>query len=53
VVAGNEIKAQIIMNAVIKHIFDNEYTKGRFILDKGESEEKIRRFRNKKRINFK
>lgn len=53
IVAGEEDKARIIMSYVIKHIFDNEYTKNRFVLDKNESFESIRRYKNKDRINFK
>jgi hypothetical protein len=53
VVAGNTEKAGIIMGDIIKHIFDNEYTRQRFVLEPGETEERIRRFRNKSRINFK
>ena len=52
IVAGSQEKAQIIMNYIIKHIFDNDYTKKRFVMEKGESEESIRRHRSKRRINF-
>jgi len=52
IVAGQESKAKIIMDYVIKHIFDNEYTRQRFIVGPGESAENIQRYRNKKRINF-
>jgi hypothetical protein len=52
IVAGNTDKAGIIMNDIIKHIFDNVYTKAKFIIPKGESEENIRRYRNKDRLNF-
>jgi len=41
------------MNYLIQHIFDNEHTKRRFMLAPGETEENIRRYRNKSRINFK
>jgi hypothetical protein len=53
IVAGNKDKAGIIMAYVIQHIFDNEYTRQRFVLNKGESEENIRRYKNKDRVNFK
>jgi len=53
IVAGEREKAGIIMNYIIKHIFDNDYTKQRFVMEKGESEESIKRHRNKSRINFK
>lgn len=52
IVAGKESKAHIIMDYVIRHIFDNEYTRQRFIIGAGESAESIQRYRNKKRINF-
>jgi hypothetical protein len=52
IVAEQEEKAHIIMDYVIKHIFDNEYTRQRFIVGPGEDESNIRRYRNKKRINF-
>jgi hypothetical protein len=51
-VAGNDDQARIIMSYVIQHIFDNEYTKTRFLVGKGESEENIRRYKNKDRLNF-
>lgn len=50
--AGTKAKAQIIMGKLIGHIFDNEYTKNRFMLDKGESLESIRKHRNKNHITF-
>jgi len=53
IVAGNNDQAGIIMSDIIKHIFDNEYTRSKFIIEKGESEENIRRYKNKDRINFK
>jgi len=53
IVAGNDDKAHIIMSHLIKHIFDNEGSRAKFIIESGESEERIRRYRNKDRINFK
>ena len=52
IVAGNKEKARIIIGYAIGHIFDNDFTKARFIIEEGESEERIRRYRNKDRINF-
>jgi len=52
IVAGNKEKAGIIMSYAIGHIFDNEFFRQQFIIEKGESEENIRRYRNKSRINF-
>ena len=52
IVAGNEKQAHIIMSYLNQHIFDNEYTKSRFVREKGETDEYILRYRNKNRINF-
>ena len=52
ITAGNTDKARIIMQYAIGHIFDSDYTRSRFVMGKDESEEKIRRYRNKDRINF-
>ena len=40
------------MSYLIKHIFDNDYTRQRFVIESGESEENIRRHKNKERLNF-
>jgi hypothetical protein len=52
IVAPTKDKAKIIMNYINGHIFDNEYTSGKFRLDKGDSAESIRRHRNKSHITF-
>lgn len=52
IVAGTKEKSKIIMDYIIQHIFDNEYTRGKFIKDKGETDEDIRRYRNKSRLTF-
>jgi hypothetical protein len=52
IIAGQKEKAKIIMDYVITHIFDNDYTKQRFIPDKGETMEEIRRHRNKNHLTF-
>jgi hypothetical protein len=52
IVAPNAKKAKIVMNYVNRHIFDNEFTAGRFRMDKGDSAESIRRSRNKSHITF-
>ncbi len=52
IVAGNTDKAGIIMADIIKHVFDNEYCRAKYIIPKGENEENIRRYRNKDRLNF-
>jgi len=53
IIAGNKDKAGIIMSVVNAHIFDNDFTKSRFIPEKGDDWEEIRRFRNKNHITFK
>ena len=53
IAAGNKDKAGVIMGDVIKHIYDNDYCKKKFVRDRGETDESIRRYRNKSRINFK
>lgn len=53
IIAGTKEKAGIIMSHVIKHLFDNEYTLAKFLPDKGESLEEIRRYRNKAHLTFK
>jgi len=52
IVAGNKDKARIIMNYAIGHIFDNNYQRLKFVMEPGETEERIRRYKNKDRINF-
>lgn len=53
IVAGNKDKARIIMQYAIGHIFDNPAIAKKFVMDPGDTEELIRRYRNKDRINFK
>lgn len=52
IVAGNAKKAKIVMNYINAHIFDNEFTAGRFRMEKGDSAEAIKRHRNKSHITF-
>lgn len=52
IIAGTKEKAKVIMNVVNGHIFDNEFTKSRFVLDKGDSVESIRRHRNRSHLTF-
>lgn len=52
IVAPSQAKAKIIMGYLIRHIFENEYTMGRFKLEEGESQEMIRRERSKSRLTF-
>ncbi len=52
ITAGEKEKAKIIMHHVNGHIYDNDFTASRFRLDKGETAESIRRYRNKDHITF-
>jgi hypothetical protein len=52
IIAGTKSKSQIIIDYVIKHIFDNEFTSSRFVTEKGETKDEIRRYRNKNRLTF-
>lgn len=52
IAAGNKEKAQIIMSYVNTHIFDNDYTKLKFIRQKNETEESIREHKSKSHITF-
>jgi len=53
IVSGTEEKTQIIMSYVINHIGDSEYCRQKFKLDKGESYDRIRRQRSRKKVTFK
>ena len=52
IIAGQKEKAKIIMDHIISHIFDNEFTKTRFMPDKGETVDDIRRYKNKNHLTF-
>jgi hypothetical protein len=52
IIAGKKDKAQIIMDYVISHIFDNELTRSRFVISKDENADSIRRKRNKQHLTF-
>lgn len=53
IVAPSNKKAQIIMGYLIDHLFDNSYTRSKFVIEKDETIERIRRERRKDRVNFK
>lgn len=53
IIAGTKPKAKIIMDYVIAHIFDNDFTRSRFLVEKGDDVDNIRRYRNKNRVTFK
>lgn len=52
IVAGTKEQSAIIMSYILDHIFDHRFFANKFKMDKGESEESIRRYKNKSRINF-
>ncbi len=51
-IGGSEDKAKIIMNKLIGHIFDNEYTKSKLLMNL-EAKERLRHERSRNRITFK
>lgn len=53
ILGATKDKANIIMGKLIKHIFENDYTLGKFQVDQGESLDFIRRSRSKENITFK
>ena len=53
ILGASKDKANIIMGKLIKHIFENDYTLGKFQVDEGESLDFIRRNRSKDNITFK
>jgi hypothetical protein len=53
ILGATKDKANIIMGKLIKHIFENDYTLGKFQVDEGESLDFIRRNRSKDNITFK
>lgn len=53
ILGATKDKAGIIMSKLIKHIFENDYTLGKFQIDEGESLDFIRRNRAKDNISFK
>ncbi len=52
VISGTEEKTQIIMGYIIDHIGDSEYCRYKFKIDKGESYDRIRRQRSRKKVTF-
>ena len=52
IVAPSQAKSRIIIGYIIRHVFDNEFTRSRFKVKDGESVDKIRRERSKNRITF-
>lgn len=53
ILGASKDKANIIMGKLIKHIFENDYTLGKFQIDENESLDFIRRNRSKDNITFK
>ncbi len=52
IIGGSEEKAKIIMNKLIGHIFDNDYTKNRLTIKKADSLERLRHERSRNRVTF-
>ncbi|MFW6196239.1 MAG: hypothetical protein ACOC5D_02780 [Thermoplasmatota archaeon] len=52
IIGGTKEKAEIIMQKLIRHIFDNEYTKGKLNLSNSDSVERLRHARSRERITF-
>ncbi len=52
IIGGTEDKAKIIMNKLIGHIFDNEYTKSKLNMKNFESVERLRHERSRSRLTF-
>lgn len=52
VLGATKDKASIIIDKLIKHIFENEYTLSKFEIDEGESLDRIRRERRKDKLTF-
>lgn len=53
ILGGTKDKAEIIMGKLIKHIFENEYTLGKFQIGEDESFESIKRHKSKDHVSFK
>lgn len=53
ILGGTKDKAEIIMGKLIKHIFENAYTLGKFQLDENETLESIKRHKSKEHVSFK
>ena len=52
ILGGTKDKAEIIMQKVIKHIFENDYCLGKFEINENESLESIKRERSRGRVTF-
>lgn len=52
ITAPDDKRAKIIIGYMVKHIFENDYTRKRFQIGRDESEERIRRERSKSRLTF-
>lgn len=52
ILGGTKDKAAIIMGKLIKHIFENDYTLGKFEIAKDESMESVRRYKSKDHVSF-
>jgi hypothetical protein len=53
IISGTKEKAKIIMSYINYHIFDHPFFLTKFVPEKGEKIEDLRRYRNKQKISFK
>lgn len=53
ILGGTKDKAEIIMGKLIKHIFENDYTLGKFQIEDSETLEAIKRHKSKDHVSFK
>ena len=53
ILGGTKEKAGIIMGKLIKHLFENDYTLGKFQVGKDETLDMIRRYKSKDHVSFK
>lgn len=52
IVSGRAAQAQLTMNYIIQHAFDNEYTRSKLIITKEERDEAIKRSKAKNKMTF-
>lgn len=52
IVGGSEDKAKIIMNKLIGHIFDNDYTRSKLAIQQKDNVERLRHERSRSKITF-
>ena len=53
IIGGSKEKAEIIMQKIIKHVFDNEYCREKINLDNEDSLERLRHSKRRDKLTFK